>query len=62
MKIILGTLTGLALLAGIAAAQPAQARCWWNGYAWNCAQAHAWSYRHHWRHHHYRGEGWRFER
>lgn len=37
MRIILGTIAAAAVLVGIAA-QPAQARCAWNGYAWVCNQ------------------------
>ncbi len=36
MKIILGALTALTLLAGVAASQPAEARCFWNGYVMEC--------------------------
>jgi hypothetical protein len=50
-KFVLATLATLAI--GTAAfAQPAEARCWWNGYSWHCWQhPHAWRYHHpHWRH------------
>jgi hypothetical protein len=34
-KFVLATLAALAI--GTAAfAQPAEARCWWNGYSWHC--------------------------
>ena len=51
-------LAGLAafLLGTAAFAQPAEARCWWNGYSWHCWHPHAWWWHHHrpyW--HHY---GW----
>jgi hypothetical protein len=45
-KIAIGTLTALALLVGAAVVQPAQARCWWNGYGWVCVQPHHWWWRH----------------
>ena len=63
-KFVLATLAALAI--GTAAfAQPAEARCWWNGFAWHCWHPHAWYWRHHhpwhawgygphwWHHHHY---------
>ena len=28
--------------------QPAEARCWWNGWRWQCSHHHYW--RHHYRH------------
>lgn len=61
---VLATLAALAI--GTAAfAQPADAACWWNGFAWHCAHPHAawwryhhpwrygWGYHPHWWHHHY---------
>ena len=41
-KLVLATLAALAI--GTAAfAQPAEARCWWNGYSWHCwGGPHAW--------------------
>ena len=36
MRIILGALTAMALLVGVAASQPAEARCFWNGFAMEC--------------------------
>jgi hypothetical protein len=52
-KFILATLAALAI--GTAAfAQPADAACWWNGFAWNCwPHHHAW-----WRYHHPWRYGW----
>jgi hypothetical protein len=46
-KLVLATLAALAI--GTAAfAQPADAACWWNGFAWHCwPHHHAW-----WRYHH----------
>jgi hypothetical protein len=36
---------------------PAEARCWWNGYAWHCWRPHPYAWR--WRHHYpYRYYGW----
>jgi len=51
MKILLGALTAVTLLVGVAATQPAEARCFWNGYAWQCWHPHHnWNWRHHyWR-------------
>lgn len=60
MKIILGTLAA-AVLASVAFAQPAEARCAWNGFAWQCwggPRYGGWERHHHWRDHdHWRG-GW----
>jgi hypothetical protein len=50
MKILLGALVAVTLLIGIAAAQPAEARCWWNGYEWQCWHPHHYWYRHHYWH------------
>ena len=52
MKFILSALTAVTLLAGIAASQPAEARCLWNGFGWECYHHHygpwAWHRHHHW--------------
>ena len=54
-KFILATLA--ALMIGTAAfAQPAEARCWWNGYSWHCWHPQAWWWRHH--HPYWRHYGW----
>lgn len=53
-------LTALAAIAviGAVSSTPAEARCWWNGYYWQCPQPrHNYYRRHHHRHHNYR-EGW----
>ncbi len=63
-KLILATLAALTI--GTAAlAQPADAACWWNGFAWHCWPHHhvwwryhhpwryGWGYGPHWWHHHY---------
>ncbi len=50
MKFIVGALAAVALSVGVAASQPAEARCYWNGYAWQC-----WYHPHHYRHHHHWG-------
>jgi hypothetical protein len=47
MKFVLGALAAVTLLVGVAASQPAEARCYWNGYGWQC-----------WHHPHYWGGGW----
>jgi len=49
MKYLIGALTAVTLLVGVAAAQPAEARCFWNGAGWNC-----WNHPHEgWYHHHH---------
>ena len=57
MKFVVGALAAVTLLVGVAASQPAEARCFWNGFAWEC-----WHHPHHywggWRHHHHRAYGW----
>ena len=45
-KIVLGTLAAL-LLGTAAMATPAEARCFWNGYAMECWHPHHWGYWHH---------------
>jgi len=53
-RFVLATLAALAI--GTAAfAQPAEARCWWNGYSWHCWHPHGWWGYHHpyWRHYGY---------
>jgi hypothetical protein len=57
MKYILGALTAITLLAGVAAAQPAEARCWGPA-PWQCGgyhhHDHGWGWHHRYWHHH----GW----
>lgn len=50
MKAVIGALAATTLLAGVAATQPAQARCVWTGFAWRCSHLHSWQLRHprHW--------------
>jgi hypothetical protein len=36
MKYILSALAAVTLLVGVAASQPAEARCFWNGWGWSC--------------------------
>ena len=40
MKFILSALAAVALLVGVAASQPAEARCFWNGFAMECYPSH----------------------
>jgi hypothetical protein len=47
MKYVLGALTAITLLAGVAASQPADAACWWTGYGWHCSHPH-FGYWHRW--------------
>lgn len=48
MKYILGALAAVTLLVGVAASQPAEARCFWNGFAWECIHHGPWWWhRHH---------------
>ena len=45
MRIVLGALTAMTLLVGVAAAQPAEARCFWNGFAMECYHPyHSWGW------------------
>jgi hypothetical protein len=55
-KIVIATLAAF-LLGTAAMAQPAEARCWWNGYAWHCSHPHSWWWRHH--HDEWGPYGWR---
>jgi hypothetical protein len=57
MKFILGALAAVSLFVGVAASQPAEARCFWNGFGWECVHHGPWWWhRHH--HHFYRPYGW----
>ena len=38
MKFILGTLAAVTLMVGVAASQPAEARCFWNGFETVCVR------------------------
>ena len=67
-KFVLATVAAL-LLGTAAFAQPAEARCWWNGYSWHCWHPYGGWYRHHyWGPYGYRhnwgpygyGYGWRY--
>ena len=55
MKFILGALAAVTLLVGVAASQPAEARCFYNGYGWTC-----WHHPHYWGgwHRHWYRHGW----
>ena len=56
MRFILGALTAVTLLVGVAASQPAEARCFWNGYAMECWHHPYWR---HWHHHYWDHGYWR---
>jgi len=43
MKYLVGALAAVTLIVGFAASQPAEARCFWDGFNWVCVQRH-----HHW--------------
>jgi hypothetical protein len=52
MKFILSALAAVTLLVGIAASQPAEARCFWNGFGWQCYHPYhhwGWGWHRHWR-------------
>ena len=49
MRFVLGAIAA-AVLAGAMFVQPAEARCFWNGYAMEC---YGTSFYHPWRHHFY---------
>lgn len=49
MKMLLGALAAVTLLVGVAASQPAEARCFWNGFAMECYRPYV---------HPYVGWGW----
>lgn len=49
MRLVLGALAAVTLLVGVAASQPADARCFWNGFAMQCfrpSHPHFWWRRH----------------
>ena len=59
MKLILGALAAVTLLVGVAASQPAEARCFWNGFAMECYRPYPWWHHHYY--HHYEGPwDWRY--
>lgn len=51
MKMLLGALAAVTVLVGVAASQPAEARCFWNGYAMECYRPYFYPHRHMWWHH-----------
>ena len=60
MKTLLAALAAVMLIGAVATATPAEANCWFNGYAWQCGGYYPYRpyWRHHyrpyWRHHYYR--------
>ena len=40
MKFLVGALAAVTLLVGVSVAQPAQARCFWDGFEWHCWRPH----------------------
>ena len=54
MKYILSALAAVTLFVGVAASQPAEARCFWNGFGWQCYHHGPWW----WHRHHYRPYWW----
>ena len=40
MKIMLPALAAAMLIGAVATATPAQAKCWWNGFGWQCGSRH----------------------
>lgn len=55
MRFVLGALAAVTLLVGVAASQPAEARCFYNGYGVSC-----WHHPHYWGgwHRHWYRHGW----
>jgi len=55
MKYILSALAAVTMFVGVAASQPADARCFWNGFGWSCTHHYGpWA----WHRHHYRPYWW----
>jgi hypothetical protein len=48
MRFILGALAAVTLMVGVAASQPAEARCFWDGFSWHCWHPNHYGY---WRFH-----------
>jgi Spy/CpxP family protein refolding chaperone len=40
MKILLPAIAAAMLVGAVATATPAQAKCWWNGFGWQCGSRH----------------------
>ncbi len=57
MKYVLSALAAITLLVGVGAAQPAEARCYCNGWSRNC-WSHAQERWHHHYYHHYWHHDW----
>ena len=60
MKLVLCTLAAI-LLVGTLTVHPADAACWWNGWAWQCWHPHyyRWAYGHpYWHPYWHGGWGW----
>ena len=55
MKKIIVSMLAIVFLGTAAVAQPAQARCWWDGYHRHCSNPHAY-----WRHHYWHRYGYRY--
>jgi len=55
MRFILGALAAVTLLVGVAASQPAEARCFWDGFALQCFHRPHYDYGYY--HHRYWGGG-----
>jgi hypothetical protein len=51
-KLVIAAIGGLAL-GTIALSNPAEARCWWNGYDWHCSHHRNWHSWNYWHRHHY---------
>jgi hypothetical protein len=54
-NIVLAAIAAI-LLGSAAMATPAEARCFWNGFAWECYHPHPWWWyhrHHHWHHWHH---------
>lgn len=64
MKYILSALAAVTLLVGVAASQPAEARCFWNGWSWSCSHPgwggwhRPWGWHRHWGWHRSWGPRW----
>ncbi len=56
MKLILCTLVAL-LVVGALTVHPADAACWWNGWAWQCGPRWGWGWHPYWWHAHW-GHPW----
>jgi hypothetical protein len=60
MKLVLAVFVAAPLFVGVVAVQPAEARCFWDGFSYECYHPYGgYWHRPWWRHHHHYYHYWR---